>query len=186
MKPCSHGMYWTLVRGVLKMTSQWYALRSKPRKEDVLWRQVRVKGYEVYYPRLRVQPVNPRSKKIRPYFPGYMFINVDLEEIGLSTFQWMPHAIGLVNFDGEPATIPDHIVQEIKKRVDAIMEAGGELFEGLHKGDKVRVSDGPFRGYEAIFDARLPGSERVRVLIQMLSDRRLPVELRAGQIKKDD
>jgi hypothetical protein len=31
---------------------------------------------------------------------------------------------------------------------------------------------------------RLPGSERVRVLIQMLSDRHVPVELRAGQIRK--
>jgi transcription antitermination factor NusG len=54
----------------------------------------------------------------------------------------------------------------------------------LKKGDKIRISDGPFAGYEAIFDVRIPGSERVRVLIQMLSDRHLPVELRAGQIRK--
>jgi hypothetical protein len=48
----------------------------------------------------------------------------------------------------------------------------------------VVVQDGPFEGYEAIFDVRLPGSERVRILLKMLSDRHLPIELRAGQIRK--
>ena len=166
------------------MAQHWYALRSKPRKEEVLWRQLRAQEYEVFFPRIRVQPVNPRSKKLRAYFPGYMFIQVDLEEVGLSTFQWMPHAIGIVNFDGEPASVPENLIYEIRKRVEAIAAAGGELFEGLKQGDPVKISDGPFAGYEAMFDARLPGSERVRVLIKMLSDRRLPVELRAGQVQR--
>jgi len=49
----------------------------------------------------------------------------------------------------------------------------------------VVISDGPFAGYEAIFDTRLPGSERVRVLLQLLnSQRRVPVELNAGQIQR--
>ncbi|HEX6303975.1 MAG TPA: transcription termination/antitermination NusG family protein [Anaerolineales bacterium] len=166
------------------MATRWYALRSKPRKEDVLWRQIKAQDYEIFYPRIRVQPVNPRSKKVRPYFPGYMFIRVDLEEVGKSTFNWMPHAIGLVSFGGEPAWVPDNLVHAVRKRVDEINEAGGELFEGLQEGDEIRIKEGPFAGYEAIFDARIPGSERVRVLIQMLSDRQVPVELRAGQIRK--
>lgn len=166
------------------MTMRWYALRSKPRKEDVLWRQIKAQDYEIFYPRIRVQPVNPRSKKVRPYFPGYMFIRVDLEEVGKSTFNWMPHAIGLVSFGGEPAWVPENLVHAIRKRVDEINEAGGEIFDGLQEGDEIRIKEGPFAGYEAIFDARIPGSERVRVLIQMLSDRQVPVELRAGQISK--
>jgi transcription antitermination factor NusG len=113
-----------------------------------------------------------------------MFVQVDLEEVGLSTFQWMPHAIGLVSFDGEPAPVPENLIQAISKRVDEIASAGGEFFDGLKPGDAVKISDGPFAGYGAIFDARIPGSERVRVLIQMLSDRRLPVELQAGQVER--
>jgi transcription antitermination factor NusG len=166
------------------MAELWYALRSKPRKEEVLWQQLRSQGYEVFFPRLRVQPVNPRSRKWRPYFPGYMFVQVDIESIGISTFQWMPHALGLVSFDGIPASVPENLVRAITRRVEEIAAAGGELFDGLKPGDAVRISEGPFVGYEAIFDTRIPGSERVRVLIQMLSDRRIPVELRAGQIEK--
>jgi transcriptional antiterminator RfaH len=166
------------------MSIHWYALRSKPRKEEILWRQLIAQEFEVYFPRMRVHPVNPRSRKLIPYFPGYMFIHTDLGEVGLSTFQWMPHAIGLVSFDGEPANVPDYLIQAVQKRVDEIAAAGGEFFDGLKKGDAVRINAGPFEGYEAIFDTRLPGTERVRVLIQMLSDRRIPVELKAGQVQR--
>jgi transcriptional antiterminator RfaH len=166
------------------MSLRWYALRSKPRKEDVLHRQAHAQGFEVFYPRLRVQPVNPRSKKFKPYFPGYMFVLVDLDEVGISVFQWMPHSVGLVSFGGEPAHVPENLINALQKRVDEINEAGGEVFDGLKPGDPVKISEGPFEGYEAIFDARLPGSERVRVLVQMLSDRHLPVELKSGQIER--
>lgn len=167
------------------MAIHWYALRSKPKKEEVVWRQAKMQGYEVFYPQLRVQPVNPRSRKWRPYFPGYMFVQADLDQIGLSVFQWMPHASGLVCFGDEPAMVPEHLIHAIKKRVEEIAAAGGELFDGLQHGDSVLINDGPFAGYEAIFDARIPGSERVRVLLQLLSSQRqVPIELSAGQIRQ--
>ena len=163
----------------------WYALRSKPRKEDVVWRQVKLLGYDTFYPRLRVNPVNPRSRKLVPYFPGYLFVYVDLEAAGKSVFQWMPHTIGLVSFGGEPSHVPENLIHELRKRVEEIAQAGGELFDGLKTGDKVRINSGPFAGYEAIFDARVSGDERVRVLLEFLNNRRrLPIELGAGQIER--
>lgn len=166
------------------MSAFWYALRSKPRKEETLWRQLRAREVEVFYPQLRVQPVNPRARKVRPYFPGYLFVRTDLEKTGLSFFQWMPHSTGLVTYGGEPAPVPDALINAIKKRVQEISDAGGELFDGLKKGDSVKIKGGPFEGYEAIFDARVDGNERVRVLLKLLSDRNLPVELDSGQVEK--
>ena len=92
------------------MAESWYALRSKPRKEEVLWRQLLAREIEVFFPRIRVHPVNPRSRKLRPYFPGYMFVQVDIEAVGASKFNWMPFAIGLVSFDGEPAVVVAGVV----------------------------------------------------------------------------
>jgi transcriptional antiterminator RfaH len=167
------------------MSIHWYALRSKPRKEEVVWQQVVAKGLESYYPRMRVHPVNPRSRKIKPYFPGYLFVRVDIDDIGVSTLNWMPHTVGLVSFDGEPAPVPDHLIFELKRRVQEINDAGGEVFDGLEPGDEVHIQDGPFAGYEAVFDARLPGKERVRVLLELLGDKRLvPMELDPSQIRK--
>lgn len=166
------------------MPLHWYAFHSQPHKEDLLWQQLLSRDLEGFFPRIRVQTVNPRARKVRPYFPGYLFVHADLEITGLSTFQWMPYGTGLVVFGGEPSIVPDVLIHAIRQRIGEIATAGGELFDGLKPGDPVIIHSGPFAGYEAIFDIRLPGTERVRVLLKMLSTRQLPVELDAGQLKK--
>ena len=166
------------------MSKSWYALHSHPNKEELLYEQIVTRGYEAFFPRIRVHPVNPRARKIKAYFPGYMFIHVDLTDSGLSVFQWMPFASGVVNFDGEPSEVPEHLISAIRQRIGEIAEAGGELFDGLKPGDPVVIHSGPFAGYDAIFDLRLSGSERVRVLLKMLNNRNLPIELDSMQIEK--
>jgi transcription antitermination factor NusG len=166
------------------MADSWYALQSKSNKEEALYEQLRSQGFEVFYPRIRVTPVNPRARKIRPYFPGYMFVRADIVTVGLSTFQWMPFSRGMVVFDQDPAPVPDPLINAIRRKVDQVNQVGGEIFNGLDKGDEVFIHAGPFAGYEAIFDLRLPGSERVRVLIKLLSQRQVPVELHVGQIRQ--
>lgn len=167
------------------MTLRWYTIRSKPRKERALYRMLLAEEVDCYFPRIRVHPVNPRARKIKPYFPGYMFVNTDLTQVGRSKFRWMPHSLGLVRFGGEPAVVPEHLVQGIQRTVAKIREAGGETFHGLEQGDQVLIEDGPFEGYRAIFDSRLSGRDRVRVLLTMLQEQReLPVELDVSQIRK--
>jgi transcriptional antiterminator RfaH len=168
------------------MADCWYALRSKPRKEDVVWRQVVSQGMKVFYPRLKVKPKNPRARRMKPYFPGYLFVYVDLEDVGLSEFQWMPHTNGLVSFGGEPAVVPENLIHEIRDRIEKINAAGGEELAGLQPGDKVSINDGPFQGYQAIFDSTLPGNVRVRVLLELLGNQRqVPLELDAGSIQSE-
>ena len=111
-------------------------------------------------------------------------MSVDLDKIGVSALQFMPFARGMVSFDQEPATVPDALIQAVRKRVNQVNAAGGEVFDGLQRGDSILIQEGPFAGYEAIFDVRLPGSERVRVLIKLLSQRQVPLELEVAQIQR--
>jgi transcription antitermination factor NusG len=105
--------------------------------------------------------------------------------VGQSVFQWMPHSVGLVSFGGEPAPVPENLIHAIRQRVEEISAAGGETFDGLHKGDIITIDYGPFQGYEAIFDARLPGTERVRVLLNLLTNQRqVAVDMKAAYIQK--
>jgi len=83
------------------MPAEWYALRSKLNKEDFLLDQLLIRKVEAYYPPIQIKPVNPRSRNIRAYFPGYLFVNVDLEQIGASNLVWIPGASSLVCFDGD-------------------------------------------------------------------------------------
>jgi hypothetical protein len=72
----------------------------------------------------------------------------------------------------------------LHRRVEEIWDAGGLVFDGLQKGDSVFIREGIFEGYRAIFDVRLPGSERVRVLLEMLSNRYVPMEMNVGMLER--
>jgi len=165
------------------MIPYWYVLHSKPHKEEMLAEQLELRRIEMFAPRIRVQVVNPRAHKVRAYFPGYIFVRVNLETLGRSVLQYVPGSAGLISFGGEPAFVPDGLIQAIRQRVDEINSSGGELFDVLKSGETVLVHSGPFAGYEAIFDVRLPGTERVRVLLKLLRNRKMPVELPAGYVR---
>ncbi len=159
---------------------RWYVLRSKPNREEALWNEICARGFEAFYPFLHVKPVNPRSRKNRPYFPGYLFVHTRLADVGQSVFASLPYSQGLVSFGGEPAEVPEGLVQAIRKRVEQIQEAGGEQLFEIKQGETVLIQGGPFAGYKAIFDARLAGEERVRVLLKLLKVQQkldLPVEM---------
>ena len=165
------------------MAVLWYAMRSKPHKEDFLARQFEVQGVKVYHPRIRVRVANPRARKVRPYFSGYIFVQADLDLISRSTLQWLPGAVGLVSFGGEPASVPESLINAIRRRVDELNVSDVEQLQGLSQGQLVTIQAGPFAGHEAIFDARLSGDERVRVLLKLINKQQLPLELPAGQIQ---
>ena len=166
------------------MSDSWYVIRSKPNKEEFLAGQLRAHGLEIYFPALHVKPVNPRSRKIGPYFPNYLFVHVDLDIINVSDLQWMPGASRLVSFDGEPASVPDLLIDILKKQVDQHNKDLQGQAENFQAGDNVAIQGGPFEGYEAVFDASISGEDRVRVLLNLLQGRKMPVEIEGRQIRR--
>lgn len=167
-----------------KMNAQWYTIFCKPNKEaqvaDYLHNNVDV---TIYHPTLRVKPVNPRASKTRPYFPRYIFVHTDLETIGFHALRWIPGAIGLVEFGGEPAIIPAEFIRALRQRIAEIEAAGGLQLDGLEHGDPVCVKHGPFAGYDAIFDTRLSGEKRVQVLLYWMG-REMKVKLSSNVLEK--
>ena len=161
----------------------WYVLNSKPHKENQVHSQLRANAIEAYYPTIKVKPVNPRASKIRPFFPGYLFARVDLAAVGISKLQWMPGVRKFIQFGNNPASIPDQFIRELKVRIDTIEDAGGLVFAQLEKGDLVEIVNGPFKGYDAIFDMRLSGDARVRILVEM-AGRVVSATVDVGAIEK--
>jgi transcriptional antiterminator RfaH len=156
------------------MSNCWYVLRSKPHKEDLLYHHALAQGFRIFYPWIEVQP----------YFPSYMFIQCDLSRVGSSTFRYMPHAVGLVSFDNEPASIDATVVEAIHERVALLNATATTTRSTLHAGDRVWISAGPFAGCEAIFDAQLSGSDRVRLLLRLLSERQVALEIEATHVQR--
>ncbi len=166
------------------MAEHWYALWVKPHKETTVFQQLQSREVDGYLPMVRVNPKNPRAAKLKPYFPGYMFVYADLDTLGQNFFSWLPGTRGLVGFDGEPSVVPPEMVRWLERRISDIDKAGGLIFDELEQGDTVIITSGPFEGLEAIFDKRLSGNERVQVLLKFLSDYPQPVRLDSADIEK--
>jgi transcriptional antiterminator RfaH len=161
----------------------WHILHSKHRNDDLLCRQLYSRDIEFYYPRLKAQLDNSHHRKAKPYFPGYVFTHVDLDVLGLSILQWIPGAVGLVSFGGEPAWISDSIVNSIRHQVDQINCEHTRILNTFKKGDDISIHSGPFAGHHGIFDSYLSDSERVIVFLKFVRDQQIRVELPMGQIE---
>ena len=166
--------------------AEWYAIQTKPHKEflarDAL---ARLDSVQPYLPALRVDPVNPRSRKIRPFFPGYLFIQADLQSVGLTTIR---RTLGVVRMLGgagdQPTTIPANLIEQIRQGVDASQhEEETTGLGGFRHGDRVRITHGPFAGYEGMFDTRLGGKRRSQILIEFLG-RETRAEVDARSLEK--
>jgi transcriptional antiterminator RfaH len=161
----------------------WYVMHSKPRKEALLRERLRIQRIEVYLPSIRVKPVNPRAQKEQPFFPGYLFIHVDLEKIPLSELRWIPGATGILCFGGEPAIVGDSLIRTIQGQIEDITESNNQSADRFKSGDWVVINEGPFVNYKAMFDCRLSSQDRVRVLLELLKGQKMRLELSAQQLK---
>ena len=161
----------------------WYVMHSKPQKEALLRERLRIQRIEVYLPSIRVKPVNPRARKEQPFFPGYLFVHVDLEKISLSELQRIPGSIGIVCYGGEPAYVGEALIRAIQKQVEEITDSAKSSLDRFRAGDVVVIQDGPFATYKAMFDCRLSGSDRVRVLLELLQGQTMRLELSGRQLQ---
>ncbi len=145
----------------------WYLLYTKPHWEFRVsfFLQERL-GVPVYLP-LWSQPGKDQADGV-PFFPNYLFASLDFSSLSFYKFSRTPGLRGLPRLDHQLITVPDDVIETIKARLAETrgeVYARGQLFQ---KGDRVLITKGPLRGYEALFDGRASGEERVRILLQML------------------
>lgn len=146
-----------------KTAQKWYALYTKPRHEKLVQDILESRNIEVYLP---VAKCTHKCEK--PFFPRYLFGHLDLEQVPLSSINWMPGMAAVVSFDGQPAAIPDAVVDWLRDSLGHLDSDGFLAGAHFRSGDLLRVTAGPLKGMEAIFDRRLTADGRARVLVQFL------------------
>jgi transcription antitermination factor NusG len=82
--------------------------------------------------------------------------------------------------------VPDELITTLRRHVDLVNASNGQETGKYRAGDLVAIHDGPFAGYEAIFDLHLPGRDRVEVLLKLLRGHHIRVELPTDYIALKD
>ncbi len=156
----------------------WYLIYTKPFKERVVEQGLQRQSYEVYLPLIQ-QPRRQRGRWIEvidPLFPCYLFVRLRPGYDNIGPIRYTTGVRNMVRFTGEPAIVPDHIIESIKQTADhntGLHHSKGPLFE---PGNKVIIDKGPLTGLQGIFLAET-GQERVVILLEMLGrENRVTVE----------
>jgi transcriptional antiterminator RfaH len=162
---------------------EWYLIRTKPGKERWVSGQLSAILPEVFLPMLEAR--TPRWGKlawsVMPLFPCYVFAQFDLQTRYFDV-KYMLGVQGIVSAGCDPLVVPMAVVEEIKRRgVNGVVKIEPRK---LDSGERVRVVEGPFRGFEAIFERYLSGAERVAILLSAIEANGLRVVLPSSALAK--
>jgi len=122
----------------------WFALYTKPRSEFKAAKQIEAAGIEYYLPSItKIKQWSDRKKKItEPLISGYIFIYADEKERITSLEQFS--IVRCVFERGRPAKIPQWQIDNLKNML--LNESEFQIKEGLVRGVKVKIKEGPFAG----------------------------------------
>jgi transcriptional antiterminator NusG len=116
----------------------------------------------------------------RRVFPGYILVQMILDEDSWYVVRNTPGVTGFVGMGNQPTPLRPEEVQSIMKRMEA---EAPKIRVTFKSGQKVRIVDGPFNEFIGVVDEIDMGRAKVRVLVSFFG-RDTPVELDFLQVEK--
>jgi transcriptional antiterminator RfaH len=148
---------------------RWYAVCCKPRQETVAEENLLRQGFHVYLPRIRIRQRRRGQwlDAVEVLFPRYIFIRIDPLRRTTAPVRSTRGVIGLVRFGGQPAVVPDSVMEALLQREDAASGLHQDNRPLFSAGEAVKFVDGPLAGVEGVFTEQ-DGEKRVIVLLELL------------------
>ena len=149
-------------------TDRWVCLYTQPHRERMAVGSLRDANFEVYLP-ICSKLVLRNGKRVptrTPLFPRYLFI----KSIHDHTHAYIAsHLAGVTSFAGrtlEQSWVADEIIKALQARHD---DEGVITFDAasMRAGDNIKVLNGPFRGFSAVFEEQ-DDRKRSYILLNLL------------------
>ncbi|OKY74735.1 MAG: transcription termination/antitermination factor NusG [Desulfobulbaceae bacterium DB1] len=175
------------------MARAWYILHTysgfEEKVKTAMQERVKKAGQEemfgeILVPTEQVVEMIKGSKKTssRKFFPGYILLNVDLNDETWHIVRDTPKVTGFVGNDLNPEPLSDKEAMKIISRIkDGAVKPKPKVTFDV--GDVVRVIDGPFSNFQGVVETVFPDKGRVRVTVSIFG-RETPVELEYVQVSK--
>ena len=151
--------------------NNWLCVMCKTQQEFTAEDNLRRQGFTVYLP---TAPNKSRKQgrvttDIKAMFPGYLFIEADLERQDLSVIRSTLGCIAFLRHGVRPAVVAGHVIESIKEAQD-VLHRRFEINQGFTLGSKYELMEQGFNGHTATFLA-LDGNDRARVLVALLNSK---------------
>lgn len=159
--------------------TNWYAVHSKARREDLAAAGVTELGVEVFLPRIKREvPVGGNWREVAwPLFPGYFFTRFNAPVL-LDAILRVRGVLNVVGNSHFPIPLAEEVIAEIQQRVrtDGFIHLESK---SLSPGDQVKIESGPCAGWIGRVERELDGNQRVSILLDVLQQSRVLVNKRA-------
>lgn len=116
----------------------------------------------------------------RRVFPGYILVEMVMDEDSWYVVRNTPGVTGFVGFGNKPTPLRPDEVDKILKRMDA---EAPKIKVSFKVGQKVRIVEGPFEDFMGTVDEIDLDRARVRVLVSFFG-RETPIELDFLQVER--
>ncbi len=129
---------------------------------------------------LRTRPGGKKTEVKRKVFPGYVLIDMVLDDTTWYLVKSTTGVTGFVSSGNKPVPLQEKEVRLILDTIQGNVPVPVAKFE---KGEVVRVTSGPFTEFTGKIEEVHPEKEKLRVLISIFG-RETPVELDFQQVEK--
>jgi transcription antitermination factor NusG len=146
---------------------RWFVARVLAHQENRAQFNLHRLGFRSFVPRLRrtVRHARRLQDTLKPLFPGYIFVTIDLSKHRWRSINGTFGVASLIMGAEQPRPVPPGVVEALVASCENC--AVIRLDDGLEIGQKVRILSGPFA--ETICRlAHLDDRGRVRVLLEIM------------------
>lgn len=183
-----------------EIAKKWYVVRAAGGKEkkakEYIENEIKRLGLtdyvsQVLIPTEKIYQVR-NGKKVsteRIFYPGYILIEAALTGEIQHIIRNLPHVSGFLTEkqggkDKEPSPLRQSEVNRILGRVDELIEKEEENITPFIVGEAVKVTDGPFNGFDGTIEEILEDKKKLKVMVKIFG-RKTILELNFVQVVKE-
>jgi len=176
---------------------KWYVLRAIGGKEKKVKEYIdnevtrhKLQDYisQVIIPTEKIYQIKNGKKicKERCYLPGYVVVEAALVGEIPHLLRNIPHVMGFLadKKNDDPVPLRASEVNRILGKVDELAESGEEMSVPFVIGEQVKVTDGPFNGFNGIIEEVNEEKHKLKVMVKIFG-RKTPLELSFLQVEKE-
>jgi len=150
----------------LQSARRWRLVRCQPHRELTAEHQLERQGFKVFLPKTSktIRHARRIRKEIAAFFPGYLFVELDLAADPWRSVNGTLGVAHLVMRGETPAVVPAGVIEDLIACSDQL---GLHMPPAPEAGQRVRIVSGPFSNQIAVVQ-RLDGPGRVRLLLEVM------------------
>ncbi len=146
--------------------NQWFAVYTKPEKEEYAELNLRLRGIDTFFPKLSFPQSVRRKRQVAPLFPNYLFVRFEIAS-GMWSVMWCPGVKRIVSFNGCPAVVEESVMGFLMAQANPNGVISAHC--NVAVGQEVSIDGGPFDGLIGIIQEPPNAKGRVKVLLQILN-----------------